>query len=446
MRHRLSQLGIVLTLASGGVFLGLLVLHLRGPQNPYADIVVFVMLPALFALGLLFMVVGLWRQRKRDRKVGLAGPAWPTVDLNVPDTRRALLFVAVATLVSLVSLSFASQGAVEFSESPQFCGQACHAVMGPHAVAHQTGLHSQVECVECHVEPGAQGFLKAKLNGTNQLRLFLTNRYPRPVPSPPQQSSPNVYTSCEQCHWPDRFIGDVIKVVSEYASDEANSETKTTLRLHVGGPVAGTGSGIGIHWHMNRANVVEYLALDDELEQIPYVRVSTPEGGVREYFTKGFNVERLEGQQLRRMGCIDCHSRPAHRFGSTPERAVDQAIAGGMISAKIPFIRREAVRALGADYPTEDAALAGIERAMRQDLASSHSRAAEDAALRRAIAVTQAIYRTNIFPSMKVTWGTYADHVGHTTSQGCFRCHDESHTTTDGVAIGQDCELCHSIE
>jgi hypothetical protein len=47
---------------------------------------------------------------------------------------------------------------------------------------------------------------------------------------------------------------------------------------------------------------------------------------------------------------------------------------------------------------------------------------------------------------MKVGWGTYPDQMGHTTSMGCFRCHDEGHKTPDGLAIRQECELCHTIE
>jgi hypothetical protein len=300
--------------------------------------------------------------------------------------------------------------------------------------------------VECHVEPGAQGFLKAKLHGTNQLRLAITNRYPRPLASPVDVTRPNVHTSCEQCHWPDRFIGEVVKVVYEFADDETNSKTMSTLRLHVGGPVAGTGTGIGIHWHMNRSNVVEYLALDETLEQIPYVRVATPDGNVREYFAEGVSASDVEGKPRRRMGCLDCHNRPAHRFASTPERAVDSALGAGMISTRIPFIRREAVRALRAEYPDQDAALAGIDRALRSSIGARKTDGFDETALRQAIAVAQTIYRTNIFPSMKIGWGTYPDRVGHTTSQGCFRCHDDSHVTRDGRALGQDCELCHSIE
>ena len=443
--HPVSAVGIVLAVASACVFAGLGLLHILGsPGNPYGDIVVFVMLPALFAVGLLLMPIGLWLRRRQPEAA--AEVAWPRFDLNVPETRRALFFVVTATFLSLVALSFASQRAVEYSESQQFCGQTCHEPMSPHFTAHQNGLHSRVNCVECHIEPGAQGFLKAKLNGTNQLRLVVSNSYPRPIVSPTHSGRPNVYTSCEQCHWPDRFIGDVVKTVYEFADDEANSKTVSTLRLHVGGPVAGTGSGTGIHWHMNRSNVVEYVARDETLEQIPYVRVATPDGTVREYFAKGVSEGDLEGRPRRRMGCIDCHNRPAHKFASTPERAVDEAMGAGLISAQIPFIRREAVRALKVDYPSQDAALAGIDQAIRGAVSAGKKERFDENALRQAVAVSRVIYRTNIFPEMKISWGTYPDRVGHTVSQGCFRCHDESLVTKDGRVLGQDCELCHSIE
>jgi hypothetical protein len=445
--HPISALGGVLAVASGFVFLALAALHLIGSAaNPYADIVVFVMLPALFALGLMLVPIGLWLGRRRPRAAVAGALVWPTIDLNRPNTRRALVLVTVATLASLVTLSFASQHAVDYSESQEFCGQACHQVMGPHFTAHQSSLHSRVNCVECHVEPGAQGFLKAKLHGTNQLRLAMTNRYLRPLRSHSDVARPNVYTSCEQCHWPDRFIGDVVKVVYEFADDETNSKTMSTLRLHVGGPVAGTGTGTGIHWHMNRSNVVEYVALDETLEQIPYVRVATPDGRVREYVAKDASAASFEGRPRRRMGCIDCHNRPAHTFASTPERAVDAALGAGLISTQIPFIRREAVQALRVGYPNQDAAFVGIDRDIRAAIAAAKGGGFSEEALRQAVAVSRAIYRTNIFPSMKISWGTYPDRVGHTTSQGCFRCHDDEHVTNDGRVLGQNCELCHSIE
>ena len=48
-----------------------------------------------------------------------------------------------------------------------------------------------------------------------------------------------------------------------------------------------------------------------------------------------------------------------------------------------------------------------------------------------------AIYQRNVFPEMKVTWGTYPNGMGHSApghnpSPGCFRCHDGNHTSKDG--------------
>jgi hypothetical protein len=238
----------------------------------------------------------------------------------------------------------------------------------------------------------------------------------------------------------------VIKVIYEHADDEANTQTATTLRIHVGGPIGGTGTGSGIHWHMNRANRVEFVALDEKREQIPYVRVATPDGRVREYFAEGVTPADIEGRPRRRMDCLDCHSRPAHRFAFSPEREVDAAIGARQISAKIPFIRREAVRALRGEYTTQEIAFREIDRSIREAVNARLPHAFEEADLRRAIGVSQAIYRRSVFPSMRVGWGTYSNQTGHTVSTGCFRCHDEGHKTSDGLAIPQDCELCHTIE
>ena len=125
--------------------------------------------------------------------------------------------------------------------------------MEPEFTAHQSGPHARVHCVSCHVGPGPGGFVTAKLNGTRQLWLASTGTFGRPIPTP-LESMPDVRMSCEQCHSPDRFVGDNVKVIYEHADDEANTQTMTIVRLHVGGPVTGTGSGTGIHWHMNRAN------------------------------------------------------------------------------------------------------------------------------------------------------------------------------------------------
>ena len=445
LRNPLSRMGVALTTASALLFLLLLALHAVGfRQNPYTGLVVFILLPALFVVGLLVIPIGSWLERRRAVQ-GRAPSPWPRLDLNDPAIRRTVFVLVAATLINLGIVSIASFGAVQYTESQAFCGQACHTVMEPEYVAHQRGTHGNVHCVTCHVGPGAGGFLTAKLNGTRQLWLALTGGYSRPIPTP-LEAMPPVTTSCEQCHRPDRFVGDKAKVLYEHADDEANTRTMTTVRLHVGGPISGTTSGTGIHWHMNRANEVEYVADDPQRDHIRYVRVSTPDGRVREYFADGASAADIQGKPRRRMDCLDCHNRPAHRFSISPEREVDGAIGAGQINARIPFIRREAVRALRGEYATQEIAFREIDRSIRNAMNARLPHSFEEADLRQAIGVTQAIYRRSVFPSMKVGWGTYPNQIGHTTSMGCFRCHDDGHKTDEGIAIRQDCELCHVIE
>ena len=442
--NRVSGAGVALTTASAVLFLALVGFGLFGYlRNPYAGIVVFIMVPALFVVGLLLIPLGLWLDRRR-RGVP-AAPGWPSLNLADANVRRTATFVVVATLANIAILSVASFGAVEYSESQAFCGQTCHSVMSPEFIAQQAGPHARVHCVACHVGPGTGAFLSAKLNGSRQLGLVATGSYHRPIPTP-IENLPTGEATCEQCHWPDRYIGEVTKVFYEHADDEANTPTKTTVRLKVGGPIAGTRAGTGIHWHMDRANVVEYVATDEHREQIPYVRTTTPDGPVREYFADGATAADIAGRPRRRMDCFDCHNRPAHTFGATPERTVDAALGDGRIDARIPFIRREAVRALRAAYPSHEVASAQIDRTIREALNERLPRTFEESSLHRAIQVTQAIYTTNVFPWMNIGWGTYPNQSGHTTSPGCFRCHDENHKTRDGLAIRQDCELCHAID
>ena len=59
--------------------------------------------------------------------------------------------------------------------------------------------------------------------------------------------------------------------------------------------------------------------------------------------------------------------------------------------------------------------------------------------------VLSAIYSENVFPFMKVTWGTHPNNSGHNDYPGCFRCHDGNHNAKDGKSIGNDCSTCHNL-
>ncbi len=402
--------------------------------NPYLGLLVFVTIPILFGLGLVLIPIGAWWTARR-RRLGQAPPEWPVIDLRNPRQRTTLTAVFVLTIVNLVIVSLAAYGGVHYMESSEFCGQVCHETMEPQAVAHKAWPHAAVTCTQCHVGPGAGAFVDAKLAGTRQLVQLATNRVPKPVPPPADLIQPPSVT-CQQCHSPTARIGDELRVVRDYGSDEANTESATTLRLRVGDRFT------GIHRHISMD--IEYVATDATKASIPVVRVRDAQGAVREYVAEGATGGAAAAGVTRRMGCTDCHSRPAHTFSFTAERAVDSAIGRGAIPRELPFARREAVLAVTGEYASRDAALAAI--AERLQAFYSARGTADPALVTRAIAGTQEVWARNVFPQMKVTWGTYPNHLGHTDTDGCFRCHDDTHKTGAGSVISQDCELCHSIE
>jgi hypothetical protein len=327
-------------------------------------------------------------------------------------------------------------------ETTGFCGTVCHTTMEPQYTAHQAGAHARVSCTSCHVGTGAGALLESKLAGARQLWHVATGNVPRPVPTPSELIQP-ARATCETCHWPEKFHGDRVRIIRDYGSDESSTETITTLRMHVGGGSRVLGIGTGIHWHMNLDNRIEYVSTDATRQTIPYVRLTDREGRVREYTAAGVTGTQLATGVRRQMDCMDCHNRPAHTFEPTPERAVDTAIAQGRIPRELPFARREAVAAVSAEYPDLAAALEAIAKRLQEFYTE---RGSEPRLVARAVAATQDVWRHNVFPAMRVTWGTYPNNLGHVNAPGCFRCHDDEHRAADGRVIRQDCELCHSIE
>ena len=448
LRHPVSVAGIVLTTVSAVLFLIVFLADLFGLHtNPYMGIVFFLILPGSFLLGLALIPVGAWIDRwQRHRGRRAAEMRWPGVDLNDPGQRRAALIIFLLTLANAMIVSLAAYRGVEYMDSVQFCGQVCHAVMKPEFVAYQDGPHSRVTCVQCHIGPGAGWFARSKLSGTRQVFAVTLNTYTRPIPSPVQSLRP-AREVCEQCHWPEKFHGDKIRRVVEYAGDENNTESVTTLQVHVGGGSERLGIAQGIHWHMNVANEVDYIATDDRRQVIPWVRIKDRFGNIREYTAEGTTPEQLAKGERRRMDCVDCHNRPSHPMAATPERAVNEMMARGEIPRTLPFVRREAVKALKATYATQEAATEGISRALRDfyrtQFADVYMSRRQD--VEKAVAAAEGAFRRNVFPEMRVQFGTYPNNLGHMDFPGCFRCHDDNHKSKDGKTIGQDCENCHKI-
>ncbi len=440
-RHPLAIVGAVIATVTAVVFIALVLAVVFGLlNNPYAGLLVFVALPAVFVIGLLLIPLGMWLQARKLRHDPTAVAEWSVVDFRSPTVRRNALFITALTAVNLVLLLLGGYGTVHWMESPAFCGQVCHTPMHPQFTAWQANTHSRISCTQCHVGEGARAFVHYKLVGVRQLYHVVTNQIPKPIPGVADMRPANEI--CATCHTPDRGFPDRVRVIREFAEDETNSETTTILQMHLGGPGQPTRTGRAIHWHADSRVNIEYVTTDVERQTIPYVKVTDERGQVREYTSEGTTAEQLAQGERRTMDCIDCHNVVAHRISPTPERAVDEAIAAGRISRALPFVRREAVRLLKEEHAAQDDGLRAVEEGLRKFYASE-GRAVEAGSLDQAVSTVRSLYGTNVFPVMKVTWGVYPDNVGHINSQGCFRCHDGGHTAKDGTTISADCEFCH---
>jgi len=378
-RSPLSLAGAALTTASGVLILAVVVAGALGiGGGPYGGIIAFLVLPAFFVLGLLLMPAGAALERRRARKAAALGepaPAMPVVDLNVPRTRRVVVLVGAATVANVVILAMASYKAVQVMDRPAFCG-SCHSVMDPEVTAYRRSPHARVACVECHIGSGASWFVKSKLSGTWQLVAVVLDLYPRPIPVPVHDLRP-ARDTCEECHWPSKFIGDRLEIVTRHGEDEQSTDKKTALLLRVGGGDARRARGI--HWHVAPGVEVRYLA-DAKRTQIGTVQLKLPDGSSRTYRTEAGPSEPGPDASWRVMDCIDCHNRPTHVYRS-PEDEIDSAIQEGRIDRSLPFARRETLAALKAARGSHAEAAASVRKALLESV-----REARHAGLSRAAA------------------------------------------------------------
>jgi len=421
-------------------------IFLPGPPHPYIGLLVFLILPGIFVFGLLLIPIGIWLRRRSLRQSGELPGVFPAIDLGLPVVRRTLEYVAVATVLNLLIVGTASYRGVEYMDSVSFCGTTCHRVMDPEYTAYQNSPHSRVACVECHIGPGAGWFVRSKLSGLRQVFAVTFHTYSRPIPSPVKYLRPARET-CEQCHWPQRFTGDKFLVNTSYKDDEKNTPQTDVLVLKVGGR---TWQGsVGIHGHhLSDSARIRYISTDAERMTIPAVYYTDDSGKTTEFISTDAKPtqQQLDKGDHRVMDCVDCHNRPTHAF-DLPENAVDKQMSGGQISTGLPYIRKKAVEVLKVNYPTRDVAQQSIAREIDKFYQTNYPAIyqAQRTVVEQASAEVAKIYLRNVFPDMRVTWGTHPNNIGHNDSPGCFRCHDGSHTSADGQTIPNDCSTCHQI-
>jgi nitrate/TMAO reductase-like tetraheme cytochrome c subunit len=333
LKNWFSVAGLII--AGGGLFAFIFLFSidlLAHHGNPYMGILAYVVAPAFMVVGLGLTAFGAWRHHRALRDFNPQAAAHQlTIDLTRPSDRKLAAFFVSAAAVFLMLTAFGSYQTYHFTESVQFCGQACHAPMKPEFTAYLNSPHARVDCVACHVGEGAQAYLKAKLNGVHQLIGVMTGDYHKPIKTPVKTLRP-AHETCGECHWPEKFSGNRDRTYTHFLADETNTPFSVRLLLKVGGAAAAPGEQ-GIHWHAQPNNKVEYIPGDPQRQTISWVRHTDPSGKVTEYRAPDFKDD-IAGKEVRTMDCTDCHNRPGHNF-QTPNDAVDKARAAGRIDPSI---------------------------------------------------------------------------------------------------------------
>jgi NapC/NirT cytochrome c family protein len=413
-----------------------------GKSNPYLGIFIFMMFPGIMAFGLLLIPIGMWRKRRR---IARGQERVLVVDLTQPQHRNAVIVFVAGTSVFLLLTTLGLYEGYHYTESVEFCGKVCHQVMAPEHTAYMNSPHARVDCVQCHIGPGADWFVKSKLSGTRQVFKAALGTFPRPIPTPVKNLRPSQET-CEQCHWPEKFFPATELTKDYFLGDRDNTHWQIKLLMKIGGTDVSSPDGhpSGIHWHVSKQNRMEYVSSDSSRQDFDLVRWSRgnetivytkggrpfPDSSMAQAAAKGF---------LRSLDCIDCHNRPAHRYES-PMKAVNAALVSGRLDPSIPWIKREAVQAMSRPYATNQGAQDSIALTLRAFY--DQERIPLNPA---AVKAVQEAFGQNMFPEMRARWDRYPDNRSHFFFRGCFRCHGSDLATASGQKISADCNLCHTI-
>jgi len=280
-----------------------------------------------------------------------------------------------------------------------------------------------------------------------QVYAVLANVYPKPIETPISNLRPARET-CEECHWPQKFYARKLKVERHYLTDEKNTEWDIHLAMKIGAAYSALGLQEGIHWHINPDVKIDYIYTDTKHQKIPWVRyTNTKTGKVTVYKDESSKKDYGSSKdKMETMDCIACHNRPSHIY-NPPAFYINNAITAGRIPQDLPEIKFAALEILGKEFKSNDEAYNAIKGGVNRFYKENYSDlyASSKGKIDKAVSGIWNEFQKNCFPEMRVRWDKYPNNIGHVEFDGCFRCHDDKHVSSDGKKISKDCNICHSI-
>lgn len=362
------------------------------------------------------------------------------------------LTLGVLMVVATFIVVFGGARTLAWMESPDFCAR-CH-TMTPEVSEHAFSAHSKVDCSECHIGSGLEGFVTAKVGGLRQTAKLLLGTYVNPIP-PAADEMPPANDICLKCHDPAAQKDNALVTRAHYLEDESNTEQRVALVLRQSND---GDTSDGIHWHV--LSKVEYIPRDAHAGVIDWIGVERADGTQVEYIAEslveiseqaGNKVSELKaGAEVRRMTCYDCHNRVGHAE-PVPGKAVDQAMMEHAIDPSIPYVKRNAMAIVSDEFSSEGEISTEV-RALTDEYHREYPNLFIDrpSALGRSMGVIQQLAVQFMEARAAEQGDVYPDYLGHTDSAGCFRCHDGGHYKLDEGRLSDEpipstCSTCHTF-
>lgn len=91
--------------------------------------------------------------------------------------RKRLLIIIGALVIGIIGIF----GIFEYTSQPNFC-TSCHEI-SPYVKSWKTSIHSHVNCLKCHAEPGAIGKYKRKIYSVKEIVGHIQGKAPGGVPT-----------------------------------------------------------------------------------------------------------------------------------------------------------------------------------------------------------------------------------------------------------------------
>jgi len=222
-------------------------------RSTYTGIVTYFLIPILFVLGLVLLPFA-WRKQKKE-----TGTTLHNVFLGKHEDgdvgghnfwEKVVPVVGILTIVNVLFIVGAGSSAMHYMDESEFCGTACHTIMGPEWQVYSVSPHSRVPCVDCHIGEGVQALAEAKVNGAWQAVAAMFDLYDKPIGTPIHNLRPATET-CGKCHWPEKHYGSKLVKIERYRNDEANTKQYTTLNLKVD-----AANGVGVWSQTNSVHLI----------------------------------------------------------------------------------------------------------------------------------------------------------------------------------------------